>query len=557
MLTSLSIRNVVLIKQLDLDFSGGLSVLTGETGAGKSILLDSMGLALGERAEGRLVRSGCDKASVSAQFAVSSKHPVWKILKEHDIDFEQGEEIILRRTLGNDGRSKAFINDEPVGVRLLNKIGGVLVEIHGQFESHGLLDVSTHRGVLDDFGGLNVLCEGCSNAYVSWDEAKKKRIDAENSLAKAKADEELLRHNASELEQFAPKQGEEEELAGKRAILMNSEKLIEGINLAYAAITTESDVSSAIRKAQSRIEQIAEMAGGKLDELVETLERAQIETSEATSLLEASADIVELDPSELERAEERLFAMRSLARKHGVGVDELSDLLAEFKEQLASLDNGVGHIADLQKAEENARNEYMIAAKKLSDARSQTASKLNKAVETELPALKLEKAKFMAQITPIEEERWGANGMDDVVFTVATNPGSDLAPIHKIASGGELARFMLALKVNLSKTSNISTIVFDEVDTGISGATAEAVGKRLAKLANDVQVLVITHSPQVASCGQHHMHVAKIVSEDSSTTNTKVVLLDENQRHEEVARMLSGETISDEAKAAASKLLAN
>ncbi|MCP4392927.1 MAG: DNA repair protein RecN [Alphaproteobacteria bacterium] len=556
MLTSLSIRNVVLIEQLDLDFSKGLSVLTGETGAGKSILLDSMGLALGERAEGRLVRSGCEKASVTAQFIASPKNHVWSILKEHDIDCESSEEIILRRTLNADGRSKAFVNDEPVGVKLLHKIGDALVEIHGQFESHGLLDVSTHRGVLDEFGELKVLQVGCAEVYVAWHSAKIKRIQAEENLEKARAEEELLRYNATELEQLSPKKGEEEELANKRAILMNSEKLIEGINLAYNSITMETDVSGAIRKAQSRIEQVAEMAGGKLDEIIETLDRAQVEISEATSMLETSSDIVEIDPNQLEQSEERLFSMRALARKHGVDVDGLVDLLDEFNSSLASLDNRIGHIAALAKAEENARNDYMIAAKNLSVARVKAAEELNKAVAAELPALKLERASFITQINVLEENRWTASGWDDVVFTVSTNLGAEPAPIHKIASGGELARFMLALKVNLSKTSNISTIVFDEVDTGISGATAEAVGKRLAKLAENIQVLVITHSPQVASCGENHMHVAKSVSKNGARTTTEVVLLDDMQRHDEVARMLSGEEISVEAKAAASKLLA-
>jgi len=552
MLVSLSIRDVVLIERLDLTFDSGLSVFTGETGAGKSILLDSLGLALGARAESGLVRHGTAQAMVSAEFDPPARHPARTLLAEQDMDAGDGP-LVLRRVLTADGRSRAYVNDQPVSVGLLRKVGDELVEIHGQFESHGLLDSTTHLGVLDAFAGLGEERAATATAWTAWRAAAQARAEAEAELAKARAEEETLRQAYDDLSTLAPKPGEEEELAASRAVMMHGEKLLEAMNAAQAALTQRGDVEASLRTAQRALERVAEKADGKLNPVIAALDRAADEAAEASSLLERASADIDLDPRHLEKVEERLFALRASARKHQTTVAELAPLRERLGRRLAELDGGGGDLARLARAEQNARTAYNEAARALSKRRLAAAARLDQAVAAELPPLKLEKARFQTRITGLEESAWGPNGLDGVGFEVATNPGSPPGPLGKIASGGELSRFMLALKVVLARTTPTPTIVFDEVDSGIGGAVAAAVGERLGRLASDIQVLVVTHSPQVAAKGTQHYRVAK--HEAGGKVTTGVEPLPAEARREEIARMLSGETVTDHARAAAASLM--
>lgn len=552
MLLSLSIRDVVLIERLDLAFAGGLSVFTGETGAGKSILLDSLGLALGARAESGLVRHGAAQASVTAEFDPPPGHPARALLTEQDMDAGDAP-LVLRRVLTADGRSRAYVNDQPVSVGLLRKIGDELVEIHGQFESHGLLDSTTHLGVLDAFGTLAVQKVQTAGAWDKWRAAKAARTEAEASLAKARAEEESLRQMFEDLSDLAPKPGEDAALAQSRAVMMHGEKLLEAMNAAQAALTGRGEVEAALRTAQRALERVAERAEGKLDGVIAALDRAAVEAAEATGLLERASSEIDLDPRHLEKVEERLFALRSAARKHGVDVEELAPLKDRLGRQLAELEGGGGDLARLAREEQAARTAYVELARALSKSRCDAAAALDKAVALELPPLKLEKARFQTRVSPQEESAWGPAGLDSVGFEVATNPGSPPGPLGKIASGGELSRFMLALKVVLARVSPTPTIVFDEVDSGIGGAVAAAVGERLGRLAETLQILVVTHSPQVAARGAHHYRVAK--TETNGAVFTGVDQLPASSRQEEIARMLSGETVTDQARAAAAALM--
>jgi len=552
MLISLSIRDVVLIERLDLSFAAGLSVFTGETGAGKSILLDSLGLALGARAESGLVRFGAAQSSVTAQFDPAPDHPARALLAEQDMDAGDAS-LVLRRVLTADGRSRAYVNDQPVSVGLLRRIGDALVEIHGQFESHGLLDSATHQGVLDAFGGLEAHKGLTASAWEDWRAAKAARAEAEASLAKARAEEESLRQMFEDLDTLDPKPGEEAALAQSRAVMMHGEKLLEAMNAAQTALTGRGEVESALRTAQRALERVAERAEGKLDGVIAALDRAAVEAAEATGLLERASSEIDLDPRHLEKVEERLFALRSAARKHGVPPDDLAPLRDRLGRQLAELEGGGGDLARLARQEQNARIAYVELARALSKSRCAAAAALDTAVAAELPPLKLEKARFQTRIAALEETAWGANGLDAVGFEVATNPGSPPGPLGKIASGGELSRFMLALKVVLARVSPTPTIVFDEVDSGIGGAVAAAVGDRLGRLAQTLQILVVTHSPQVAARGLHHYRVAK--AETKGAVVTGVDQLPASARQEEIARMLSGETVTDQARAAAAALM--
>jgi DNA repair protein RecN (Recombination protein N) len=552
MLLSLSIRDVVLIERLDLSFAGGLSAFTGETGAGKSILLDSLGLALGARAESGLVRHGASQASVTAEFDPPSDHPARVLLTEQDMAAGDAP-LVLRRVLTGDGRSRAYVNDQPVSIGLLRRIGDELVEIHGQFESHGLLDSATHLGVLDAFGGLAGQKEGCGTAWEAWRVARTRRAEAEASFAKARAEEENLRQTFEDLATLDPKPGEEALLAEKRAVMMHGEKLLEAMNAAQAALSGRGEVEASLRTAQRALERVADRAEGKLNGVIAALDRAAIEAAEATGLLERASAEIDLDPRHLEKVEERLFALRSAARKHGVSADELVILKDRLGRQLAELEGGGGDLARLAREEQSARTAYVEQARALSKARMSAAGALDRAVAAELPPLKLEKARFQTRVSPLDEAGWGASGLDSVGFEVATNPGSPPGPLGKIASGGELSRFMLALKVVLARISATPTIVFDEVDSGIGGAVAAAVGERLGRLAEGVQVLVVTHSPQVAARGHHHYRVAK--REINGAVFTGVEPLVGEAIREEIARMLSGESITDQARAAAAALM--
>ncbi|MTJ82071.1 MAG: DNA repair protein RecN [Telmatospirillum sp.] len=551
MLAGLSIRDVVLIDRLDLGFRPGLSVLTGETGAGKSILLDSLGLALGARSESGLVRQGANQLSVSAEFSLSPDHPAFAILAEQAID--GAPDLVLRRVVSADGRSRAFVNDQPVSVGLLRRLGECLVEIHGQFESHGLLDPATHRDVLDAFGAVDPM--PLRAAWRQWQEAVKARREADETLAKARAEEDFLRHAVEELAALDPRPGEETELAERRGVMMHGEKLLEALSAAQQSLTHKGEVESSLRAAQRALERVADKADGRLDPVIAALDRAAVEAAEAQGLLEKVSSTIDLDPGALEKVEERLFSLRSVARKHGIEVDALPALRQRLASQLAAIDAG-GDLRDrLARQELAARTAFAELAGTTSRHRIAAAERLDRAVSRELPPLKLERAIFRTRVETLPEADWSESGQDRVSFEVATNPGIAPGPLAKIASGGELSRFMLALKVVLARTSPIPTIVFDEVDSGIGGAVAAAVGERLSRLARDLQILVVTHSPQVAAQGEHHWHVAKS-SRGNSTTVTRVTALAHDQRREEIARMLSGAEVTPEARAAAESLLA-
>ena len=555
MLTHLSIRDVVLIDRLDIEFERGLCVLTGETGAGKSIVLDALGLALGARAELSLIRTKSEKLSVSASFLLPAKHPAIDILSEQDIACEDNC-IVVRRVLSRDGRSKAFINDQPVSVSLLREVAERLVEVHGQFDTHGLLDPSTHLDVLDDYRRAkdsDRLDRACATAHAAWHAANTKLREAEAATARAAADETYLRATLAELNEHAPRPGEEKELSDRRSLLKNAEHIVAALADARASLSGETDVESLIRTAASRISRMAPQAGGQLDALSQSLARAVIEVADVLQELDRTAAQIEAEPKALEQAEERLFALKALARKHKCAVDDLATVQADIKAQLDAIDHGADNIRDLATAASSARLTFEASAKALHDERITAAAKLDKGVAKELAPLKLEKASVRTAMSKLPDDQWSARGFSKVIFEASTNPGTPMGSLAKIASGGELARFMLALKVVLAGTQNLTTLIFDEVDTGIGGATANAVGERLERLAKDVQILVVTHSPQVAARAAHHWRVAKATK--AGETITKVSLLDQDGRREEIARMLAGDKITDEARAAAQRLI--
>lgn len=552
MLASLSIRDVVLIDRLDLAYEPGLSVLTGETGAGKSILLDALGLALGERADSGLVRHGAEQATVIAAFELSDPSAVDAVLGEADLDPSEGA-LILRRIVTADGRSRAYVNDQPTSVGLMRRLGDVLVEIQGQFDQRGLMDPSTHRDTLDAFAGLSRQAEGAAKAWRAWRTALVALETARAELEKARSDEAYLRHAVTELDQLAPQVGEEARLAETRSMLMNAEAVVEALNTASAAIAEDGGADNAVARAQRALERVADRAGGRLDTALAALDRAAAELEDAGAEIAAAAADIEADGGTLSEIDDRLHALRDLARKHGVEVDRLPEVHRRFADHLAALDGKGGEIGALTAAEDKARRAFVDAAETLSKARAAAAAKLDTAIGKELPPLKLDKARFETMVSRQDESRWGPAGLDAVAFQVATNPGMPAGPLSKIASGGELSRFLLALKVVLAEASPVPTLVFDEVDSGVGGAVAAAVGDRLARLATRLQVLVVTHSPQVAAQGAHHWHVAKRVQ--NQMTATDVVRLSSEQRREEIARMLSGAAITSEARAAADSLL--
>ncbi len=551
MLRTLSIRNVVLIERLDLGFAGGLGVLTGETGSGKSILLDALGLAIGMRADSDLIHQGADQSSVSAEFEITDNNEIDALLDEYGI--EGGSNLVLRRLLSTDGRSRAFINDQLVSVALLRQIGEKLIEVHGQLETHGLLDPASHRRFVDAFGGYEDLLARVDDDFQSWRSAETAYEKSMINVEKAKRDEEFLRHAVDELQALDLQPGEEEELAGKRSILMNAEQLIESLQDAFSDLNDDNGVESTLRSALQKVERVADKAGGQFDVAVASLERALLEATEGIAELLRVSRVMELDPAELEHIEERLFAMRGLARKYNIEVEALPELLKDMQEQLAVLTDGAGNLDQLAKQAEVAKSEYVAAAEKLSAVRKKVSDKLDKAVTKELPPLKLEAAIFKTRLDPLDEPDWNEFGREYVSFEVKTNPNTAAGPIHKVASGGELARIMLALKVVLADADAVPTLIFDEVDAGIGGAAAAAVGERLARLAEDVQVLVITHSPQVAARGNSHWQISKTGKADGNVT--EVGELTGDVRTEEIARMLSGAKITEEARAAAKSLL--
>lgn len=553
MLLELSIRDVVLIDSLDLTFEPGLGVLTGETGAGKSILLDALGLALGARAETRLVRHGKDKATVTARFECPENHAARDLLEDNDIDVDRAEDLALRRSLTIEGRSRAYINDQPVSVSLLREVGLHLVEIQGQFEQLGLLDVSRHGYLVDAFGQLSELCKSTHSSYCRWQEAKAQLDEARRIADEARKDEEFLRFAVDELTKFDPQPDEDETLSAERTLLQNTEKLADAIRDAQKHLTGANGADTGLRKAAKSLDGIAAKTAGILDSAIDSIDRAGIEVTEALSVLNDIAHSLSGDSSRLDHTEERLFALRDLARKHNVAPGDLPALKDQFTRQLELIDRGADKISELETAAERAFSDYLSDARNLSNSRQKAATRLDKAVNDELVPLKLEKARFVTSVSEIPEQDWGPNGIDKIVFMASTNPGAPPGPIQKIASGGEISRFLLALKVALAESSGSQTLVFDEVDSGVGGATAAAVGNRLDRLSQHRQVLVVTHSPQVAAIGNTHWQVSK--SEAGTGIATAVSELNKDERLEEIARMLSGSKITKEARAAASRLL--
>lgn len=548
MLKALHIRNVVLIDQLTLDFKAGLSALTGETGAGKSILLDSLGLALGARADAGLVRRGCEQASVSASFDLPPGHPAYAMLAEQGIAAQ--DELILRRIVGSDGKSRAFVNDEPVSVTFLKNLGELLVDVHGQFETYGLLNPQTHRQVLDDYAGAAPHLKETSAAYRVWQEADQRLKQAREDAAKAASNEEWLRVVVAEIEKLAPQPGEEAELLTFRQKAQNREAIADALTTAARAIEGKDSAEAMIGQSWKALQRASDKIGDEVGPILESLDRASVSLQEALRQIQRLTSSFETQEHNVEALDDRLYDLRSVARKHHCSVDDLAAKGEELAQQLKLVDHQEHVLADLEKEAKAARSAYEAAARKLHDVRVKAADKLDKLVNRELAPLKLEKAKFATAVESLPQAQWTGSGGDDIKFVVSTNANSAPGPLNKVASGGEMARFMLALKVVLAESAQIAGVyVFDEIDTGIGGATASAVGERLARLAQRHQVMVVTHSPQVAARASNHWVVSK------ANANTNVIPLKEKERQEEIARMLSGAEITSEARAAAGKLL--
>jgi DNA repair protein RecN (Recombination protein N) len=554
MLAALSIRDIVLIDRLDLAFRPGLTVLTGETGAGKSILLDALGLALGARADARLVRPGAEAAHVAATFELPDGHAAWAALARHGIAApDEGEPLILRRALGADGKSRAYVNDQPVGAAALRDVADALVEIEGTRGDAGLMNAELHRAALDSFGGLAAHAAAVREAHRAWRDAGEALDRARAAQAKDRAEEAFLRHVAGELDALDPQPGEEEALAQRRATLMNAGKLTDAIAAALSSLGEGGGLEAGLAAARRALDRVANVAGPLLAPALAALDRAQAEAAEAAALIEKAASDLDSDPRRLEEAEERLFALRAAARKHATTVDTLPALKAEFARRLAALTEGDAGIDRLAKEEAASRAKYLQAARALAEGRAEAASRLDRAVAAELPALRLDKARFATVLEPLAETAWSEHGTERVRFAVATNPGAAPGPIGRIASRGEMSRFLLALRVVLAEAGALPTLVLDEVDAGIGGATAAAVGERLAKLGRAMQLLVVTHSPQVAAHAAAHWRVTKATTKGAALTRAEE--LAGEARREEIARMLAGARITDAARAAADSLM--
>jgi len=563
MLTSLSIRNVVLIEALDLDFKHGLTALTGETGAGKSIILDSLGMATGARSDRGLVRQGTDKAQCTAAFRLETGHEVFTRLAEQDIDCAPLEDITLRRTLGEDGRSKAFINDTPVSVKLLNEIGGLLLEVHGQHDGRGLLDASTHITLLDLYGGHKAELAACAAAYKDHNDAKEKLDELLALQAKAGDDRDYLNYAIAELDRLDPRSGEEATLSQMRKFLQGAEGALSELSAAQDILgqslldgggAFEDRLSSAlagIDRVRGKFGDSELPAAKALQNAAEALERALLETQDAKQAVAMAAQSFEVEPGRLDDTEKRLFALRAAARKYDCDIEALNDKRANLAQELAAIETVEGDIVACQTRAVAAKAAYDTAAKALTHARMKSAKALDKTVIKELPPLKMERAVFQTHFAAGPES---VNGTDIVRFQVSTNPGTALGPLDKIASGGEMARFALAIKVALAGKTN-AVMVFDEVDQGVGGAVADAVGRRLARLSESAQVFVVTHSPQVAARAAQQFRIEKHSS--GSQTTTTVHAVQDNEREEEIARMLAGEVVTSEARAAARQLMAS
>jgi len=565
MLTALSIRDIVLVDALDLEVEGGLTVLTGETGAGKSIILDALGLALGARADAGLVRAGAKQASATAVFAAPDDPALIAMISERGFDVAPGEELILRRTVAADGRSRAFVNDQPAGVTALREIGQTLVEVHGQHETVGLLDWKTHRALLDNFGGLQPQLEGVAAAAERLKSAERTVSDLKAAAADAAAHAEELTRNLAELDELDPRPDEEIELAGERAILSAAEKAIGDLADARTQLGGDklSQKLSAALRAVEHARQRAGQAGTdaehpllqKLSAAAEAIDRTMVEAEEAIACVDAAANAFDFEPGRLDKAEERLFALRAAARKLNTSVESLPVLRVRFRERLRLIEDGAEAITIAERAASAAREAYDVAAMLLTSAREAAAERLTAAVMRELAPLKLDRARFRVAFEPTAEGRRGPLGVETVRFEIATNAGTAFGPLDAIASGGELARFSLAMKAALAgrEDQRQPVMIFDEVDQGVGGAVASAVGARLERLSTGAQVLVVTHSPQVAARGHAHWKVRK--ADVAGLTTTTVDTLDDDARREEIARMLSGAVVTDEARAAARSLI--
>ena len=551
MLTSLAIRNVVLIEALDLAFGPGLGVLTGETGAGKSILLDALGLVLGNRAETGLVRAGEEQANVTATFEFADlPEAIRAALAEAEVEIEPGEPLILKRRVRADGGSKAFVNDQPVGAALLREIAPALVELHGQHDDRGLVNPRGHRALLDRYAAGDVA--GVEDAWAKWRTAEARLDAARAGIAQAKADQDLLLAHLAELTTIEPEEGEEERLALARADMQKGEKLAGDLEALRLVWDGSDSALAQLRGAARRLDRIAG-EHALLAEALAALDRAVIEAGEAEEKLEKAAEALTFDPAELDRIETRLFELRALARKHGCQPDELPVVIRGLRTKLDSIEAGDAEIGELERAAAQAGQVYRARAEAL-HANRVAAARLDKAVAGELVPLKLDAARFRTLVERLPAERWGPEGMDRVEYLISTNPGAPFAPLIKIASGGELSRFILALKVALAEEGGADTIIFDEIDRGVGGAVASAIGDRLARLSGaGKQLLAVTHSPQVAAKGAFHFIIAK--SSEGTVTRTSVHTLDDAGRREEIARMLSGAEVTDEARAQAERLL--
>jgi len=548
MLCALEIRDILIIDRLDMNFRPGLNVLTGETGAGKSILLDSLGFVLGWRGRADLVRAGAERGEVVAVFDLGAGHPARAVLEEAGLP--DSDELILRRVNTADGRKTAWVNDRRASGEVLRRLSAALVELHGQQDDRGLLDPKGHRAILDAYGDLGAQRDTLRAAWATRSRARKALDEAEAALDEMRAEEDFLRHAVAELDALDPQPGEEEELDIRRRMMQGAERIREDIARASMLIGPDG-AEGAAGDALRWLEGVSDRAEGALDAPLAALGRALVELDEAGRGVERALEAMSFDPLDLEQAEERLFAIRALARKHGVQPDDLAGFADNLRGQIAALDAGDADLETLRAELDEADRAYEAGAEALSAARHAAAQALDRAVMTELTPLKMERAVFTTAIRPAEP---GPSGRDEVTFTVATNPGAAAVPLNKIASGGELSRFLLALKVCLAGNDSGLTMIFDEIDRGVGGATADAVGRRLAQLAENGQVLVVTHSPQVAARGAHHWRVEKRVQDE--TTLSTVTAMDGADRLDEIARMLSGDRITDEARLAARALMA-
>lgn len=551
MLTHLAIRDIVLIDKLDLAFAEGLSVLTGETGAGKSILLDALSLALGARGDAGLVRHGIAQGQVTAVFDPPAGHAARKLLAENGI--EDNGDIILRRVQSADGRTKVFINDQPASVNLMRAVGQALVEIHGQHDDRALVDPAAHLALLDAFGGHGAPLAQVNDAYRAWRECEAALKAQRQKVADAAREADYLRASVADLTKLDPRPGEETELANRRSLMMQAEKIASEINEANEYLGGNASPLTELSGLLRRLQRKADQAPGLLDASITALDHALNALSDAHGEIETALRATEYDPAELERTEERLFALRAAGRKFSVPVDDLADLTVRMADALTDVDAGAEKLAALERQTAERRDAFDAAAKRLSKERHEAAAALEKAVMAELPALKLERARFVVALESGEENR-SPSGIDTAEFHVQTNPGTKPGPMMRVASGGELSRFLLALKVALADRGSAPTLVFDEIDSGVGGAVADAIGQRLRRLSERVQVLSVTHAPQVAARAEAHLLISKQEA-GKERVATKVRVIDASERAEEIARMLAGAKITDEARAAAQRLL--